>query len=150
MGGPVFGKFGVVSAAPPGKIWVRDPEVAWGQSIQETVQRFKAVGERVPDHLVALAERVPADLPESSTVLADSDFGVPPAPYASAEPLGAAPPVEPEPEQPSLWDQEETEQPDLEGWTVAELKDALDQVGVEYPASARKSELIQLLEEAEQ
>jgi hypothetical protein len=150
MNAPVVGRFGRVPPPPPGKMWVRNPAVAWGHSIVQAVERYKQAGEPVPEHLASLAEKLPADLPDSSVELVDDDFGVPPPPFASAEPITAAG-TEPEPEpQPSLWDQDETEQPDLEGWTVAELKDALEQVGVEYPASARKHELIALLEEAEQ
>jgi hypothetical protein len=144
---PVAGRFGRMPAPPPGKMWVRDPQVGWALSIQAGVDRYKLAGERVPDHLVELAAQLPADLPDTSTCLVDDDFGPPLPPFGSAEPMTAAQP-EAEPA-PSLWEAEAVEQPDLEGWTVAELKDALDQVGVEYPAGARKAELIELLQEAE-
>jgi hypothetical protein len=42
---------------------------------------------------------------------------------------------------------EEAVEPD--DLTVAELKEELDSLGVEYPASARKAELIELLRQAE-
>jgi hypothetical protein len=53
------------------------------------------------------------------------------------------PKPEPEPEEVEI---EEEEVP-LEGWTVGELKDALDEAGAEYRASARKAELIELLQD---
>ena len=139
------GRFGRMPPPPPGKIWVRNQRVAWELSIIAAVERFTAVGELVPQHLERLAATIGPDTPEVAFELADSDFGVPPAPFASAQPLTAAPD-----EQPSLWDEEEAAGVDLEGWTVPELKDALDQLGVDYPASARKAELIALLEQAEQ
>jgi hypothetical protein len=143
------GRFGRTPAPPPGKLYVRDPQVGWALSVVAAVQKFKDAGVPVPEHLVSLVEQLPDDLPDTSTILIDSDF-VPLEPYGSAEPMGGPPPAAEPDDQPSLWDQEQTETVDLEGWTVAELKDALDQVGVEYPANARKQELIELLEEAEQ
>jgi hypothetical protein len=151
MSAPAPGRFGRMPPPPPGKIWVRNPDTGWALSIVAGVERFKAVGEQVPDHLVELARSVPGELPDTATVAVDSDFGVPLPAFASAEPMGAAGSSEAEPdEQPSLWDTEASEGVDLEGWTVTELKNALDDLEVDYPANARKSELIALLEEAEQ
>ena len=143
------GRFGRMPPPPPGKIWVRNQRVAWELSIIAAVERFTAVGELVPQHLERLACTIGPDTPQTAFELADSDFGIPLEPFASAQPLtdaaGEAPP-----EQPSLWDEEEAAGVDLEGWTVPELKDALAQLGVDYPASARKAELIALLQEAEE
>lgn len=50
------------------------------------------------------------------------------------EPVGIA--KEPE--------EEETEEVDVESMTVAELKAALEEVGIDYPASALKADLVQL------
>jgi hypothetical protein len=147
MSAPAPGRFGRMPPPPPGKIWVRNPQVGWGLSIVEAVQRFTDAGLAVPEHLVELAGLLPADLPESSVELVDSDFVELP-PYASAEPMTAAPAAEPD-VQPSLWDTETEAGVDLEGWTVAELKSALDDLEVDYPADARKTELIALLQEAE-
>jgi uncharacterized protein YfaP (DUF2135 family) len=58
-----------------------------------------------------------------------------PAPAPAPAPAAAAEPEE-----------ESDDDGSLEGWTVAELKDALDEAGVDYPANARKAELIELLE----
>ena len=143
-----LGRFGRTPPAPPGKMYVRDPVAGWAHSIVEAVQRHKDAGAVVPQHLVALAAALPAELPDI-VVLVDDDFGVPPPPFASAQPLTDAPGEAP-PEQPSLWDEEEAADVDLEGWTVPELKVALAQLGVDYPASARKHELIALLQEAEE
>ena len=147
MSAPAPGRFGRMPPPPPGKIWVRNPDTGWALSIVAGVERFKAVGEQVPDHLVELAGLLPADLPESSVELVDSDFVELP-PYASAEPMTAAPAAEPD-VQPSLWETETEAGVYLEGWTVAELKSALDDLEVDYPAGARKTELIALLQEAE-
>ena len=144
-----LGRFGRTPPPPPGKMYVRDPDAAWAASIIDGVDRHKHAGVPVPDHLVELAKSLPAE-PGDVVVLVDDDFGIPLEPFASAEPMTGAPPDNEPEEQPSLWDEEEAATADLEGWTVAELKDALEQVGVEYPASARKHELIALLEEAEQ
>jgi hypothetical protein len=64
---------------------------------------------------------------------------VEPEPKPAAKKTTAKTKAAPQPE-------EEEEEP-LEGWTVNELKDALDEAGIDYPASARKAELIGLLEE---
>ena len=138
---------------PPGKMWVRNPDTAWALSVMDAVERYTAVGVLVPEHLERLACRIGPDTPPDAVELVDSDFGVPLPPFASAEPAGVPPAVEDEVEvaeqEAGLWAAEETTGPDLEGWTVAELKDALDQLGIDYPASARKHELIGLLSEAE-
>jgi hypothetical protein len=143
-----LGRFGRTPPAPPGKMYVRDPAAGWAHSIVEAVQRHKDAEAVVPQHLVALAAALPAELPDI-VVLVDDDFGVPPPPFASAQPLTPEPEAVPD-EQPSLWDEEEATEIDLEGWTVPELKDALAQLGVDYPASARKHELIALLQEAQE
>jgi hypothetical protein len=129
-------------------MYVRDPDAAWAVSIIDGVDRHKHAGVPVPDHLVELAKSLPAE-PGDVVVLVDDDFGIPPPPFASAEPMTGPPDSEPDAEQPSLWDDEQAEGVDLEGWTVTELKAALDDLEVDYPASARKAELIALLEEAE-
>jgi hypothetical protein len=68
--------------------------------------------------------------------------------YVRSETLTSTPEVEEEEEAEEV--EEEEEEVDLEAWTVPELKDALEQAGVDYPANARKAELIELLEAAEQ
>jgi hypothetical protein len=69
--------------------------------------------------------------------------------YVRSESLTASAPVEPEQEE-EAEEVEEEEEVDLEAWTVVELKGALEQAGIDYPANARKAELIELLEAAEQ
>jgi len=44
---------------------------------------------------------------------------------------------------------EPEEKADLGAWTVAELKGALDDLEVDYPSSAKKADLVELLEEAQ-
>jgi hypothetical protein len=46
-------------------------------------------------------------------------------------------------------EKESTEEEALEEFTVSELKEELDSLGVEYPPHARKAELIELVQKAE-
>jgi hypothetical protein len=45
--------------------------------------------------------------------------------------------------------EEPADEDDLEGFTVAELKEELDALGVEYDPKARKADLIELVRQAE-
>jgi hypothetical protein len=127
------GRAGREKAAPRGVVYVRDQERERAASIRAAVAQFEAVGEEVPEHLAALAAELPEEEPEPEAEV-----------EAEAEPEG-----ETEAEEETAEPEEEGEEVDLEGWTVAELKDALEQAGVEYDPRARKADLIELLEQAE-
>lgn len=152
--GPELGKAGRVPVAPPGKIYVRDPAAAESEAIKEAVERFKAAGQDVPEHLVELAAKLP-DGADDVIVEVDSDFPGEPGRYSedAAEVQVAEVVAEDEISQGQAEAVEEVEAADedeeLEGFTIAELKDELDRLGVEYDAHARKAELVELVKKAE-
>ena len=55
-----LGRFGRVPAAPPGTLYVRDPDAVRSVSIKAQVALYGELGEPVPQHLADLAAALPA------------------------------------------------------------------------------------------
>jgi hypothetical protein len=154
-----LGTAGRVPPAPEGMIYVRDPAAASAKAIKDAVALFEATGTEVPEHLAELAAALGGDV-DDVIIEVESDFPVEPGRYTElegapepevVEPEEALPEPEPEPEpaEPEPEPEAEEEFEELGEFTVAELKDQLDALGVEYPSSARKAELIALVQQAE-
>ena len=155
--GPVLGKAGRVPPPPEGKIYVRDPAAASAQAIKDAVAVYEATGAEVPEHLAELAAAL-SDEVDDVIIEVDSDFGAEPGRYtetaAEAEEEAEAEAEEEAEEEAeaeeAVEESEEAQEADLEEFTVAELKEELDALGVEYDPRARKGELIELVRQAEE
>jgi arginyl-tRNA synthetase len=156
-----LGKAGRVPPPPEGKIYVRDPAAASAQAIKDAVAVYEATGAEVPEHLAELAAGLSEEV-DDVIIEVDSDFGAEPGRYtetAAEEEAEAEVEAEAEAEveaeeeaeaEEAVEESEEAQEADLEEFTVAELKEELDALGVEYDPRARKAELIELVRQAEE
>lgn len=142
--------FGRSGPPPEGKIAVRDKAASRAAAVSAQIQVFEDIGEEVPEHLAAQLVEVEGD-DGDAIVLVDSDFPAAESTEPETEPATETE-TEPEPETEPAPEPEPEPEPepaeeviDYEEFTIPELKAELEALGVEYPSTARKADLISLV-----